>query len=656
MPRNERDNPSLMTQVFVKASDWWRLIRAKNTPKASIRAREEREGDSTPEVLIDPEEMYARKLDFAAATQSILDRPIQHKSRGNVIQWTVGIFVAIIASLIIYFTIFSKSSDDSTVHFSSNVEAEGARNKAFALEMLDLNKKLLQQMESDKRIQKEQQTRDEEKEKLRQKELEEYRKMNARAISADEVKAIIEQQVAVKLAEAGSLVAKNQQPQFPGDQTQQGVDLNAPISPNNPFRGSTTVTTTNTPPANSREHGKPAQVAETNITQNYTLPPPPVAAPAPVMRRMSIVSSTPRVAANTAAPRKIQAPRALKSWKELASLKPGQKFTMSPGSVDAFTLSGADVMTGEGAMGTVFAAASAGGLNFGGSMGGSSGSGDGDISASRAMAQRPITIAIKGKVLGANNYSFDLKNCEASFAGAAERSTERVHLMGRKLICNFPNGLRAVADLNDLGVVVTDPSGKEGVLGKMVSKEGHMLSLAFLSEFVKSVGSVYQGTNFATPVYGQTPTVNGQVISQAGGMALSSSASRFTEYMLSLAQDSRPYIEIQGGIPVAVKFTEEIEFEVKSSISGGDTSTAGTAVTTTVIGKPQAPSTQLFQKQQPAITQPQEAQLVTSPAPPPVAGVVDLNAPVGGNTPPAAGDNRRTAFINAARAEVRQMQ
>jgi conjugal transfer pilus assembly protein TraB len=106
---------------------------------------------------------------------------------------------------------------------------------------------------------------------------------------------------------------------------------------------------------------------------------------------------------------------------------------------------------------------------------------------------------------------------------------------------------------------VSGEDGKNGMRGKLVSKEGSIIAKALLAGFASGIGTAYQQslmTQSVSPL-GVTQTVNPDQAFQAGvAGGVSSAANMISKYYIQMAEKTFPIIEVDAGRAVDVVITQ----------------------------------------------------------------------------------------------------
>ncbi len=176
---------------------------------------------------------------------------------------------------------------------------------------------------------------------------------------------------------------------------------------------------------------------------------------------------------------------------------------------------------------------------------------------------RPVLMRIAGPAWTAAEDGMALKvdvdGCTVTGAAHGDLSSEKVYVRFRTMTCAGPRP----------GTVVETPvagfvagSGKTGVRGPVVSREGALVEKAFLAGMVSGVGQgvsqAFQPQAVATGAGGAAVANTGLGdIGRAGlGAGASSAGQKVADYMIRRAEQYQPVIQLQAGTRVTLVFLE----------------------------------------------------------------------------------------------------
>ena len=183
---------------------------------------------------------------------------------------------------------------------------------------------------------------------------------------------------------------------------------------------------------------------------------------------------------------------------------------------------------------------------------------------------RPVLLRITGPAFTAAEdgaaQTVNLEGCTVTGAAYGDLSSEKVYARLRTLTCSGKEP-GTVVETEVTGFVAG--TGKAGVRGTVVSREGALVEKAFLAGLVSGVG---QGVSSAfAPQAVATGTGSAAVantglgeIGRAGiGAGASSAGRRVSDYLIRRAEQYQPVIQLHAGTAVTVVFLEGTRLDGK---------------------------------------------------------------------------------------------
>jgi len=182
---------------------------------------------------------------------------------------------------------------------------------------------------------------------------------------------------------------------------------------------------------------------------------------------------------------------------------------------------------------------------------------------------RPVLMRITGPAWTAAEdgtaLQVDIDGCTVTGAAHGDLSSEKVYVRLRTMTCAVPEpgtGERpgAVVETEVAGFVAG--SGKTGVRGPVVSREGALVEKAFLAGMISGAGQgvaqAFQPQAVATGAGGAA--VANTALSDIGraglGAGASSAGQKVADYMIRRAEQYQPVIQLQSGTKVTLVFLE----------------------------------------------------------------------------------------------------
>jgi len=188
-----------------------------------------------------------------------------------------------------------------------------------------------------------------------------------------------------------------------------------------------------------------------------------------------------------------------------------------------------------------------------------------DVSASQSSQQnpKPVLLTITGWGNLPNGHKIrTLKQCRLHATAWGDMSSERVYLTPDLLTCIAQNG--DIIETSVQGYVASE-DGAAGIRGRMVLRDGELVSSALIAGTLSGLGNSFaqtQGTNSISPL-GSTTTYNTTDILKAGvGQGIGNGLDMLAKYKIKQAENLQPIIQINGGREVDIVFYTSCEIGV----------------------------------------------------------------------------------------------
>ena len=176
---------------------------------------------------------------------------------------------------------------------------------------------------------------------------------------------------------------------------------------------------------------------------------------------------------------------------------------------------------------------------------------------------RPVLLRLTGPAVSAADdgvaLTADIQGCTLTGAAHGDLSSEKVYVRLQTMTCAGPQP-KTVIETPVAGFVAG--TGKAGVRGPVVSREGALVQKAFLAGLVSGAGES------ATALLQPPAVITGGVSSSASAFGLAdlgraglaaganSAGRRVSDYLIRRAEQYQPVIQLQTGTPVTVVFLE----------------------------------------------------------------------------------------------------
>lgn len=170
----------------------------------------------------------------------------------------------------------------------------------------------------------------------------------------------------------------------------------------------------------------------------------------------------------------------------------------------------------------------------------------------------PVLIEVMDMTSMPNKFKADYKNCRLIANGVGDLSSERAFIRLDRMSCINEDG--GVIDISVKGFIA-DSSGKNGIRGRLVSKQGSILANALIAGIASGIGTAFSSgaMTTSTSALGSTQTVKEGTAYQlqAGvGTGIGSSLNALSKYYITLAEKLFPVIEVDAGLPVDIVVTK----------------------------------------------------------------------------------------------------
>ena len=185
---------------------------------------------------------------------------------------------------------------------------------------------------------------------------------------------------------------------------------------------------------------------------------------------------------------------------------------------------------------------------------------------------RPVLLRITGPAWtaaeGGTALQVDVDGCTVTGAAHGDLSSEKVYVRFRTMTCAGPEP-GTVIETDVAGFVAG--SGKTGVRGPVVSREGALVEKAFLAGLVSGVGQgvaqAFQPQAVATGTGAAVANTGLGDIGRAGlGAGASSAGQKVADYMIRRAEQYQPVVQLQAGTKVTLVFLEGARIDGRAPV------------------------------------------------------------------------------------------
>lgn len=185
----------------------------------------------------------------------------------------------------------------------------------------------------------------------------------------------------------------------------------------------------------------------------------------------------------------------------------------------------------------------------------------------------PLLIRISKHAILPNRFKTDIRECFLLTGGRGDLSSERVKLRGETLSCVRDDGSVIEAKLNSY---VTGEDGKEGVKGRLVSKQGQLIARSLVSGFASGLSEVFDVNAVPTVTTSSDGSVEYQSVYSSDAMqgaavkGFSNAMERISDFYLEMAKDIFPVVEINAGRQVDIVVISGTRLKVSAESVNGN--------------------------------------------------------------------------------------
>ena len=176
----------------------------------------------------------------------------------------------------------------------------------------------------------------------------------------------------------------------------------------------------------------------------------------------------------------------------------------------------------------------------------------------------PVLIRLKKEAILPNRYQADVRECFLLSAGFGDLSSERVYLRSEQISCILHDGSTFQSKIQGY---VTDESGKNGVRGRVVSRQGAYIARAILVGVMQGIAQAFSQTGAPMVGYGGASNtsslrVYGSNLQYGASMGVGDAFQMIAQFYLSQASDMFPVIEVSAGREVDVVLTAGVRLRL----------------------------------------------------------------------------------------------
>lgn len=176
----------------------------------------------------------------------------------------------------------------------------------------------------------------------------------------------------------------------------------------------------------------------------------------------------------------------------------------------------------------------------------------------------PVVLRITGPARSVVNdgklLTTDITGCIVNGAARGDLSSEKVYVKLARMTCSQPGGRVAVSEVKGF----ISFAGKSGVRGRVVSREGNLISQALIAGIVGGFGRGFSAN--ANGIFtgqigigGKRDSLSGTDIITGGlGQGAGDAADTVSKYLIERAEQYQPVVEMPTGIEVEIVFLDGV--------------------------------------------------------------------------------------------------
>ena len=154
-----------------------------------------------------------------------------------------------------------------------------------------------------------------------------------------------------------------------------------------------------------------------------------------------------------------------------------------------------------------------------------------------------------------------LQGCVVNGAARGDLSSEKVYVKLARMTCDQPGGRVAVSEVKGF----ISFAGKSGVRGRVVSREGNLITQALLAGIVGGFGRGFSanansvfGSARANPDGSKAKLSPGDILGGGLGQGAADAADAVSKYLIERAEQYQPVVEMPTGIEVEIVFLDGV--------------------------------------------------------------------------------------------------
>jgi len=163
--------------------------------------------------------------------------------------------------------------------------------------------------------------------------------------------------------------------------------------------------------------------------------------------------------------------------------------------------------------------------------------------------------------------TIDIKGCIATGAASGDLSSERAYVRLLKMTCS--EGTKAI-ETSVEGYAADSSDGKAGIVGKVISREGDLVTKSFLAGAISGFGSglsskFQSGVSFNDGFSTTNNITNKQIAAQGLGEGIETSSQNVSEYLIERAEQYQPVVSVASGKEVELVFVSGVYLDGRAT-------------------------------------------------------------------------------------------
>ena len=171
----------------------------------------------------------------------------------------------------------------------------------------------------------------------------------------------------------------------------------------------------------------------------------------------------------------------------------------------------------------------------------------------------PVLFKITDKAVLPNKWKMNIRDCFVIGTGYGDLSSERAYIRLERLSCTKSDGSIISKTVDGY---VSGEDGKNGLKGRVVSKQGQLLARTLVAGFLDGVSRAfsYSQQRLLVSPQGAVSTVDpNRAFQYAGLSGISEAAKKLADFYMNLVNKTFPVIEILPGRQVDIVFLKDVD-------------------------------------------------------------------------------------------------